>query len=416
MAENTLDKIEILLQQKKYSQAEILLKELLSKDPNDAHILSILAQIDLHFQKIESAKERIDTAIGIQPYVPFYYFVKAQILIFEKKYLESEYYLKKALELNPLDSESYAIWSFIKISQGEYSYAFELANKALELNPKNIQALNFRAIALVNLKNKEASKESFDAALKEDPNNPYTHANYGWKLYQIGDYEKGLDKFREALRINPNFEFAREGMVRTLKSKNFITKWLFRYSIWVGKVSRLQPIFFFGFFFLAKFLVHRRGEDKPINFYIYLFFGIFLVFVFSVWVATPMSNLFLRILLRGKYLLTRKEIMGSNLIAFGLLICLCGVLLYLFIMDIKYLTIAAFGFVMMIPCSAISITTKNDNLLLGFIITMTIIGLGAIIITFITGNFSNGLSWIFFLGFMVFQLFPEFLINKTDGV
>ena len=44
--------------------------------------------------------------------------------------------------------------------------------------------------------------------------------------------------FKETLRINPSLDWARAGMVETLKARNFIYRWLLQYFFFM---ARLQP-------------------------------------------------------------------------------------------------------------------------------------------------------------------------------
>lgn len=47
-----------------------------------------------------------------------------------------------------------------------------------------------------------------------------THSNKGWTLVRRGRIEESIEHFREALRLNPNSEWAYEGVVEALKARN----------------------------------------------------------------------------------------------------------------------------------------------------------------------------------------------------
>ncbi len=51
--------------------------------------------------------------------------------------------------------------------------------------------------------------QTLGSALANDPENALTHANQGWALLHRGDHERALEHFREALRIDPELEWAR---------------------------------------------------------------------------------------------------------------------------------------------------------------------------------------------------------------
>ncbi len=66
-------------------------------------------------------------------------------------------------------------------------------------------------MALVKLGRKAEAGADDRAALLRDPENALTHANQGWALLEQGDHGKALEHFREALRIDPEIEWARAG-------------------------------------------------------------------------------------------------------------------------------------------------------------------------------------------------------------
>lgn len=53
--DNRLSKIQILIQQKKFVEAEKILSDLLSQDPNNIHFLGSLAEVNMHLDKLDNA-------------------------------------------------------------------------------------------------------------------------------------------------------------------------------------------------------------------------------------------------------------------------------------------------------------------------------------------------------------------------
>lgn len=70
------DRIHILLQQKKFTEAERIVKDMLIQDPHDVYLLSLMSELCLQQDKIDQAASLIDTAIGLSPDSPDLFLLK----------------------------------------------------------------------------------------------------------------------------------------------------------------------------------------------------------------------------------------------------------------------------------------------------------------------------------------------------
>ena len=75
--DNRLSKVSILIQQKKYVEAEKQLSDLLTEDPNNIHFLYLLAEVYLGQEKFENANKIIENAIGLSPDTPHLFYIKS---------------------------------------------------------------------------------------------------------------------------------------------------------------------------------------------------------------------------------------------------------------------------------------------------------------------------------------------------
>src|SRR5262249_8952623 len=76
--------------------------------------------------------------------------------------------------------------------------------------------LNRRAMALANLNRAREAGDAIRPALAKDPENAITQANQGWILLQQGNPLSALEHSREALRLNPRMEWARQNSVEAV--------------------------------------------------------------------------------------------------------------------------------------------------------------------------------------------------------
>lgn len=415
--EEDINKVRILLQQERYSEAEKLLKNLLSSDPNNVFFLSLLAETNLQQDKLEEAQNLIDSAIGISPNTATLFYIKARILLLKNKYGEAESSLEQSLFLDPVNADYFALFASVKLERKQYEKALELANKALELDAENLLGLNVRSTALLKLDRKEESFQTIEGALREDPNNAYTHSNYGWNLLEKGNHKEALNHFREALKNNPNLEQAQVGMLEAIKANNVFYRIFLKYAFWIGNLTeRYQWGFLLAFYFGVRFLrtlANQNEEMRPYLIPLIVFLGLI---AFSTWVIRPISNLFLRFNVYGKHLLKRNEILSSNFVAASFLVFLLALPTYFALGDERFLIIALFGFAMMLPYGVMFSPTRYKNALVIYAGGMTLLGLGSVLRAFTTGETFGLLTGLFFGAFVAFQWVANFLLIKEDNV
>ena len=415
--DDRLSKVEILVQQKKYSESEKILKDLLAEDPNNVDYLAMMAEVYLQADKPDQALDLIDRAISITPDLSMLFYTRSRVFLQKDKYDEAEKNIDRAIEMDPYDADYFALSGNIKLLRKKYKISLKLADRALEIDPENLLALNTRSTALLKLNKKEESFDTIEGALREDPNNAFTHANYGWGLLEKGDHKKALKHFNESLKNDPNYNYAQAGVVEALKASNPVYRLFLKYSFWMSKLTaKYQWGVIIGFYlgFRALSTVARNNEAlKP-----YLTpLLILLAFVaFSTWIINPIGNLFLRFNKYGNLLLDRKEKRSSNFVAISFLLLLVGGALYFILNDDKFLTIAVFGFAMMLPFGVMFSPSKYKNSLLFYALAMTGIGLASVALTFSNGEIFNMFTGPFILAFIGFQWVANFLIIQEDNV
>jgi tetratricopeptide (TPR) repeat protein len=414
--DNRLSKVEILIQQKKFQEAERVLSNLLPGDPGNIHILSLLAEVNLQQDKFDNANSIINNAIGLSPDAAYLFYIKSRIAIQQDKLSEAEKNINHAIELDPYDADYFALLANIKLGRKQFDESLETANRALEIDAENLLALNTRSTALNKLNRSEESFESIEGALREDPNNAYTHANYGWGLLEKGENKKALEHFKESLSNDPTFGYAQSGMLEALKATNPIYRIFLKYSFFMSNLTAKYQwgviiLIYLGFRALKTI---ARNNEALQPYLIPLIIALAFI-AFSTWIIAPISNLFLRFNKYGQLLLDKKEKMSSNFVAISLGAFLIGLLLYIVLSDEKMLTIAVFGFAMMLPLGTMLSPSKNKYGLLVYTIALAIVGLTAIGLTYSTGEMFNLMTVVFIFGFAAFQWVANFMLIKEDN-
>ena len=416
MAEQLLQRAALLLQQRKYKDAEAILGGLFAKDPANPYTLQLLCELKLGQDKFDEALQLANNAIALDPSDADGFYLRSRVNLQLDKYDESEEDLEQAIALDPYDANYFSLLSLVKIDRKRYQEALELADKALEIDPENIHALNARSTALIKLNRKEESFNTIEGALRHDPSSAYTHANYGWGLLEKGSHKKALYHFSEALRENPNLETARSGMAEALKARYAGYRLFLKYSFWIGNLQQKnQWAVIIGLYLSIRALRAVAASNPSLQPFILPVVILIALFAFSTWIVTPVSNLFLRLNKYGKHLLEKKQIMSSNLVGACVLMAIGGVLMYFVSGASVYISTAIFGLSMMIPLGVVFTEAKNKYLLPGYTILLALIGTAGILSSYMTNEALNTYMIIYLAGVFIFQWVANFVIIRESN-
>src|SRR5436190_20189123 len=212
----------LLCGQERYELAEAELRRGLADEPSDPYSHGLLAICLSHQKRFQEAEEEAKQAIHFGPDIPYCHYALAWVLHDRYNFDAALAEIQEALRLDPEDADFHALEAQVQIDKRDWRSALASAERGLQLDAEHVACTNLRAIALVRLGRKAEAGATIDAALARNPENAVTHANQGWTLLHQGQAEKALEHFREALRLDPGNEWARQGIVEALKARNII--------------------------------------------------------------------------------------------------------------------------------------------------------------------------------------------------
>lgn len=307
-AASLLERANLLLEQGRYKDAEKQVRQVLEQDPNNDHALAILARCYMNDGQHDKGIETINKAIAIEPNESFYFYLLGFGYYQKNIYAPAKENLGKAIRLNPYSPEFFGLLAFIFLDEKNYEGALEKANEGLQLDPENITCLNARSRALSKLKRTAEAEETISDSLSNDPDNIFTHTTVGWNYFERGNHKKAEHHFREALRIDPNFESARLGLKESLKLHFTPYKLIVQFSLWMAeKGKNFQWIFIIGLYILFRVLRSVAETNQQLRPFILPLIVLYFVFIFFSWIANPIANFFLLFHKDGKYSLTKSE-------------------------------------------------------------------------------------------------------------
>jgi tetratricopeptide (TPR) repeat protein len=201
----------LLLQQSRYDMAERELRGALADDPDESISHSLLAMCLLERQAYDEATSEAEQAIGLMPDQPMPHYAMAQVMRRRRRYADAERAIAEAIALDPFSSDYFAVQSAIYFDQRKWQAAKHAAEMGLSVDAEDVSCNNLRSMAMVKLGETADAFKSLEAALEREPENAYTHANLGWTKLEQGDPKSALNHFREALRLDPELDWARSG-------------------------------------------------------------------------------------------------------------------------------------------------------------------------------------------------------------
>jgi tetratricopeptide (TPR) repeat protein len=320
----------LLYEQGRYAEAVGELRMQLGQHAEDSLAHGLLALCLAEQEKYDEATHHAQQSIHVAPDQPFGHYALAQVMLHRNRFEEAHAAILEAIRCNPYDADYFAVLASLHLRASRWREALETANRGLTIEPEHPLCTNLRAQALVNLGDRPAAAATMGQALARRPDDPYTHANQGWALLHQGDPNKAMEHFREALRLEPGLEWARAGIVESLKARNIIYRWMLAYFLWM---ARLQPGVRWGLVIGAYFgnrIIRQLADKSPqLAPFLYPLLFAYFGFVLMTWLAYPLFNLLLRFHPFGRHALSPDQTRGANVLAASLgvtLACLVAAL------------------------------------------------------------------------------------------
>lgn len=321
----------LLYDQSRHTMAEAELRQALADDPHESFAHALLGLCLAKREQFREATEEAQQAIHLAPDSAFAHYSLASIFHDRNRNSEALRSIHEALRLDSSEPNFYALLSAIHLSEQKWGDALAAAEAGLQLNSEHVGCTNLRAIALVNLGRKEEAGATIAAALAKDPDNSITHANQGWTLLQKAKPKEALEHFREALRLDPENEWARQGIIEALKARHFAYAIMLRYFFWMSRLSRrAQWGVILAGYFGNRILASVADANPALAPWVLPLRILYVIFVLLTWTAVPIFNLMLRLNRFGRLALSREQIVASNWIGGCLLLALVSLIGCLF--------------------------------------------------------------------------------------
>jgi tetratricopeptide (TPR) repeat protein len=281
---------QMLRQHRRHEEAVAMLHSHLAHHPDDpsAHIELALNRIEMPGSKTQ-ALEDARKATGLSPNDPFPLALQANILSQLDREKEALVLADSAIAVDPEDVYSWNAKTLALCGLSRWKEAEETARKALELDPDDESASNLMAHVL-RLQNKlEESEQESRRRLARDPDNAFSFANAGWAALQRRQVKEAEDLFKEALRLQPDLKFAKDGLKESYRARSGFYRLFLRWAFFMQRFNeKYQMLIIIGLIFGFRIVRALAAAVHPLLALLVVI--VYYMFLFGTWLSSGIAN------------------------------------------------------------------------------------------------------------------------------
>lgn len=192
-----------LIGEGKLTEASTLLRQCLERDPSNAEVWYLMAQIARLAGDAAMALELIGTALGQRQRKAEFLIEKASILAALGRAVEARAICESGLDLGRLNAEAHEALGRFWISQGQLEKACQHLQSATKLHPEVAETFSILGHVLMDLGRLEEAEKSLAACLKIAPNHVKAIWGLGNLFRQRAQTGQAIERYQRALALNP---------------------------------------------------------------------------------------------------------------------------------------------------------------------------------------------------------------------
>lgn len=298
-----------------YQEAAAMFLEVLRDDSQNAEAQAMLALCLVEQKQWRPAVQAARLAVELDPEEPLAHKALALVYLRANRLDEAHAAITTALSLDPDNADYWRLAGVLNTRRFEWKEALEAAERGLQCQPGRPSLLNLRAMALMKLGRLAEARAGLKELLAENPEDPDSLANLGWAALHQSQATEALEYFKTALQLEPENDYARQGLLEGLRSRYPLYGLFLRFFLWMSGMSRDAQNAIQAGLYVGQALLERLAKEyrwmrrwlKPILF-------LYQIFAFMTWIARPLTNLLLRLNPYGKLVLTADDVAQSNLV------------------------------------------------------------------------------------------------------
>lgn len=280
----------LLQEQGRLEAAEACFYTALGQEPENDFIYSRLALCQLSQEgKRTQALESIGEAIRLRADESYYHSVKSLILADLRQGKEALSAAETAIGFDPEDALALAVKANAYCNMERWAETEEWSRRALSADSDHSLAANLLTHALRMQGRTAENQQAIEQQLAADPENSFAHVNAGWSALQNGDHRGAESHFREALRLDPEAEMAREGLIESFKARSRFYRLYLSYCFFMQRFTGgRQWMIIIGFY--VAYQVSRNLLEKVSPVFGAILAILWLTLVMWIWLAPGIGN------------------------------------------------------------------------------------------------------------------------------
>jgi tetratricopeptide (TPR) repeat protein len=300
----------MLREHSRYEDAIEYLDKAIGAQPDSDEAFVEKALCELQLDKPRAAKVSIDRAISLDPENAMAYAVKALVLVDLDRQRDGCAMAKKALSLEPHHPVFQRILGQTYLAQDKLDKAEHWLRKSLAEDPDDETAANLLTNLLRRQNRLDENQAHMQRLLEKNPENAFTHYNAGWSALQTGNIKQAEQHFRESLRLDPNFDPAREGLLQSFRARSLFYRLFLKYSFFMQRLSGgARWALVIGLIVAVK--IGRNLLEKVHPSLAIALVAAYLIFVFWGFIASGLSNLIVLGDRNARHALKRADILAA---------------------------------------------------------------------------------------------------------
>lgn len=298
----------VLMSQNRMQLAEEQLRMVLTSESSHSEAHAMLALCLVEREAWDAAMEEAHQAIFHGPEEPMAHYSLSRVMLKRNRLREAREAISEALRLSPWNADYFATLGAIEAAGERWEEVLKAARQGLEADPEHEACENLRAAALTTLGRRSEAGLTIQESLRRNPENAFTHANEGWRLLHVRLPEQAMVHFREALRLDPNMEWARRGIVEAMKARFFVYRMMLGFFLWLGRFPpRTRLLLLIGMPIAQSVLQTTVESVSALAFLAFPMMLTYLLFVWMTWTSSALFNLVLMLNPFGRLALNREE-------------------------------------------------------------------------------------------------------------
>ncbi|MFC1498007.1 tetratricopeptide repeat protein [Verrucomicrobiota bacterium] len=209
----------IFIDQGRLNEANELLKNAITVNPEDRFIRLNLARVLEKKGKISEAMKHVEYVIRIDSEDLDAQYEKGRLLMGQGRFPDAKKCFNKTLKSNPAFMRAYVGLALVADKENDLDQAVDVVQKALRINPGYAPAYHVLGDIMFDRGNMKQSLDYYLKTAEINPQYPDVHNDLGIVYAKIGELDQAVTRFKEALKIKPKDSKVRLNLDRALKEQ-----------------------------------------------------------------------------------------------------------------------------------------------------------------------------------------------------